>query len=105
MNNFSLQETIRECILEVLSETGEINKVCMYCELIKRTSHPESTKSHGLCREHLIAMMRQVLHKNDEQIAAFLKGIEAKAKGNRFEIPNTSGAKSTDPLPKRPSNL
>lgn len=97
MNSQRFKSIIRECIAEILTE--DIIRVCSYCELLKPTP-PDTRKSHGYCREHYIAALREQMGMSQAEAE---ETCHNQSQGAIAPFPpNTSGAKATDPLPPIP---
>jgi hypothetical protein len=94
MTHAELQDLIKECLGEVLSEGN--NSLCPYCELLR----PSHGGSHGFaCKEHAVPAMVRDWGMSEAQ-AKRLVHDKLQKNPNAFSQ-NTSGAKETDPLPQR----
>jgi hypothetical protein len=74
-------------------------RACPYCDIL---NPPEGNplRSHGLaCREHVFTALQQMWGMTPEAAKSYIEMMEKKDP-DAFP-PNTSGAKESDPLPKR----
>jgi hypothetical protein len=97
MNPADLKSLIKECLAEVLAEEKTI-RACSYCDMI--TGAPDSlNRSHGYCKEHAVKALKQDWGVAEDKAKKMIEDMFAE-NPDAFP-PNTSGAKETDPLPKR----
>jgi hypothetical protein len=92
---FLIRECLAEVIQETVTETHGVVRACAYCDMIAPPLNNDN-RSHGYCREHMIAFYMDQLQKTHSQAREI---IDAKEKAGMQYPPNSSGAKETDPLP------
>lgn len=82
-------------ILREIFEQREAIRACAYCDLINPPVLDKTKgRSHGMCKDHYLAYWIQKRNFSPEDAQKQVN----KLRDEDF-VPNTSGAKPTDPLP------